>query len=236
MQTYAFSLSLSPLKGIAMIAKKLVKEVPVITMETPGIVAMSLMDELKLTNLPVIDGKACLGVISEAMLYAMSNPELSLAEGEIKLENITTPEGQHLYEITQLFVENQLSLLPVVDEHRHYTGCIHLCDIVKSFGEFASVCEPGGIIVLEIAERDYSLQEIAGIVESNDARILSVQTATQPDSTRMEVTLKINKMDLRPVLQTFARYNYTVSASFQETEYEDSLKERYDSLMNYLKL
>jgi hypothetical protein len=104
------------------------------------------------------------------------------------------------------------------------------------FGDFASVCEPGGIVVLEIAERDYSLQQIAGIVESNDARILSVQTASQADSTRMEITLKINKMDLRPIIQTFERYNYLVSASFQEEEYEDSIRERYDSLMNYLKI
>lgn len=219
-----------------MIAKKLVKEVPVVSMETPGIVAMSLMDELKLTNLPVANGKEFLGVISETLLFAMPNPELSLAEAGVKPDNLSTPEGQHIYEITQLFVENQLSLLPVVDEYRNYIGSILLADMVKSFGDFALVCEPGGIIVLEIAERDYSLQEIAGIVESNDARILSVQTATHADSTRMEITLKINKMDLRPVLQTFDRYNYTVSASFQETEYDDGLRDRYDSLMNYLKI
>ncbi len=219
-----------------MIAKKLVREVPVATLETSGIVVMSLMDELKLSNLPVLHDKLCLGLVSEAMVYAMPNPELSLTEGEVKPENICTYEGEHLYEITQLFVENQLSLLPVVDEHRHYTGSILLCDLIRAFGEFASVREPGSIIVLEIGQRDYSLQEIAGIVESNDARILSVHTSTHTDSTRIEVTLKINKMDLRPVLQTFARYNYTVSASFQEAEYENGLKERYDSLMNYLNI
>jgi acetoin utilization protein AcuB len=219
-----------------MIARMLMKEVPVVSMETTGLVAMSLLDEMKLFHLPVIDGQAFVGLISESMVFAMSNPELSLADAGMKPEHIFTPEGQHLYEITQLFIENQLSLLPVTDEHRNYSGSILLCDMVKSFGDFASVCEPGGIIVLEISEKDYSLQQIAGIVESNDARILSVQTATRADSTKMEVTLKINKMDLRPVLQTFARFNYTVSASFQEAEYDDSLRERYDSLMNYLNL
>ncbi len=219
-----------------MIAKKLVTEVPVVSMETTGLVAMSLMDEMKLAHLPVTEGKQYIGLVSESLIYAMPNPEISLGEGGIKPENLCTPEGQHLYEIAQLFIENQLSLLPVIDEHRNYSGSILLCDMVKSFGEFASVCEPGGIIVLEIAERDYSLQEIAGIVESNDARILSVQTATHSDSTRMEVTLKINKMDLRPILQTFDRYSYVVSASFQEAEYDDDLRERYDSLMNYLNL
>lgn len=219
-----------------MIAKRLISEVPVITMKTTGIVAMSLMDEMKFCHLPVTEGMTCLGIISETMLYAMPDPEQSLSDGGVKPEHICTPEGQHIYEIAQLFIEKQLTLLPVVNEQHHYIGCIVQSDIVKSLGEYASVCEPGSIIVLEVAERDYALTQIAGIVESNDARILSVQTATQADSTRMEVTLKINKMDLRPVLQTFARYNYTVSASFQEEEYEDGLKERYDSLMNYLNL
>ena len=219
-----------------MIAKKLITDVPFVTMETTGIVAMTLMDELKLMHLPMVCDKACIGIVSESMLYSMPNPEHSLSEGEMKPENICTLENQHFFDIAQLFIENQLTLLPVVDEQRNYLGCILQSDIIKIFGEFSSVCEPGGIIVLEIAERDYSLQEIAGIVESNDARILSVQTAARSDSTLIEVTLKINKMDLRPVLQTFNRYNYVVSASFQEQEYEDSIRERYESLMNYLKL
>lgn len=219
-----------------MIAKKMITDVPVITMETTGIVAMTLMDELKLMHLPVVCDKTFTGIVSESMLYSMPNPENSLSEGDVKPEYLCTPESQHFFEIAQLFVENQLTLLPVVDEHKYYQGCILQSDIIKIFGEFSSVCEPGGIIVLEIAERDYSLQEIAGIVESNDARILSVQTSAQSDSTRLEVTLKINKMDLRPVLQTFSRYNYIVSAFFQEQEYEDSIRERYESLMNYLNL
>jgi CBS domain-containing protein len=219
-----------------MIAKKMISEVPVVTMNTPGIVAMSLMDEAKLSHLPVVNGKLCLGILSETMVYAMANPEVSLEEAGIKPENLCTHEGQHFYEIAQLFIENQLSLLPVADENHQLIGCILLPDLMKMFGDFASVCEPGGIVVLEIAERDYSLQQIAGIVESNDASILSVQTASQADSTRMEITLKINKMDLRPIIQTFERYNYLVSASFQEEEYEDSIRERYDSLMNYLKI
>jgi acetoin utilization protein AcuB len=219
-----------------MVAKKLIKDVPVITSDTPGIVAMSLMDELKLSHLPVVDNDQCLGVISETSLYAMANPENSLRENGVIPEHICGAEGQHLYEILQLMNEHNLSLLPVVDEQKHFLGCIVHIDLLRTLGEFNAVNEPGGIIVLEVAERDYSLQQIAGIIESNDARVLSIQTSTFDESTKMEVTVKINKMDLRPILQTFARYNYIVSASFQETGYEESLRERYDSLMNYLKL
>jgi len=219
-----------------MIAKKLVRDVPVVSPTTTCLVAMSLMDELKSTHLAVVNSGECEGLVSETSLFSVSDPEAGLIEAGIVPEMFCVSEDQHMYEIAQLMIENRLSLLPVVDTQRHYMGCILHTDILSVFGEFASVCEPGGIIVLEIGERDYSLQQIAGIVESNDARILSVQTAPQADSTRLEVTLKINKMDLRPILQTFDRYNYTVSASFQEADFGEGLRERYDSLMNYLNL
>ena len=48
--------------------------------------------------------------------------------------------------------------------------------------------------------------------------------------------MKLNKIDIRPVLQTFYRYQYNVTASHTEEEYNDNLKDRFDSLMNYLNI
>ncbi|MCK4408396.1 MAG: CBS domain-containing protein, partial [Bacteroidales bacterium] len=83
---------------------------------------------------------------------------------------------------------------------------------------------------------DYSLTEIAQIVESNGAKVLSLYVTSHPDSTKIEVTLKINKIDILPVLQTFNRYNYIVKASYSEKENLDDLRERFESLMNYLNI
>jgi hypothetical protein len=95
---------------------------------------------------------------------------------------------------------------------------------------------PGGVIVLEMSQNDYDLSEIARIVESNDAKVLSLFISTHVDSTRLEVVLKLNRTDLGGVLQTFDRYGYFVKASFGDEEDHDDLKENYDSLMNYLNL
>ena len=92
------------------------------------------------------------------------------------------------------------------------------------------------IIVLEINDKDYLLTEIAQIVESNDAKVLSMYITSHPDSTKFEVTLKINKMDVGSILQTFNRYDYIISASFTEDTYTDNLQDRFDSLMNYLNI
>jgi hypothetical protein len=85
-------------------------------------------------------------------------------------------------------------------------------------------------------QNDYALSEIAQIVETNDAKILSLYITSIPDSTMIELTLKINRMDIQPILQTFTRYEYTIKASFAEAEYYDDLLDRYNSLMNYLNI
>jgi hypothetical protein len=90
--------------------------------------------------------------------------------------------------------------------------------------------------VLEMAKSDYSMAQIAQIVESNDARILSSYIMSSADSTNIEVTLKINKIELDRIIRTFERYDYVIKASFQKSSYNDDLKFRYDALMNYLNM
>jgi len=80
------------------------------------------------------------------------------------------------------------------------------------------------------------LSEISRIVESNDARILSSFVTSHKDSVQMEVTLKINKSDLSGIIQTFNRYNYTVSASFHESKHDELMHDRYEELMKYLNI
>jgi len=104
------------------------------------------------------------------------------------------------------------------------------------FARLTSVEQPGGIIVLEISNKNNSLAHMSQIVESDNAQILSSYVQSFPDSTRMEVTLKVNKQDLSAIIATFLRYEYDIKATFNHTGDNDNSKDRYDSLMNYLNL
>jgi acetoin utilization protein AcuB len=98
-----------------------------------------------------------------------------------------------------------------------------------------SMKEVGGILILEINNIDYSMAQIAQIVESNNARILSSYILTNSSSSKLEITLKINKLDLSSIIRTFERYDYVVKESFQKSMDNDDLQARFDSLMHYLK-
>jgi len=56
------------------------------------------------------------------------------------------------------------------------------------------------------------------------------------DSTKIDVTLKVNSYDLTSIIRTFERYDYLVKASFRDGHGDEDMQWRYDTLMQYLKL
>lgn len=220
-----------------MIARDLITEsiTPLKTSDN-GAIAIAMMEEYKVSHLPIVNNLDFLGIISDADINAMNNLDEPVGNYKLTVINASVTENNHIYEVMQLFSAQNLTLLPVVNDKNQYTGVITLISLVRHLTKMVSLENPGGIIVIEINEKDYVLTEIAGIVESNDAKILSVYITSFPDSTKLEVTIKVNKIDIGVILQTFNRYNYTIKVSYSENTYLESMQERFDSFMNYLNI
>ncbi len=220
-----------------MLAKNLISEVlPSLKTSDTGVIALRIMDEYKVSHLPIVNNEDFLGLISEADIENVNNQEEPIGNYSLSLLRPFVDQYQHIYDVISLAWSEKLSVIPVLNKSNVYVGTILLKDLVAHFAEITAVQNPGGIIVLETNQNDYSLSEIASIVESNEAIILSSYITSHPDSVKVEVTLKINKINIYPILQTFDRYNYTVLASFTESTYSDDLMDRYNSLMNYMNL
>jgi hypothetical protein len=132
--------------------------------------------------------------------------------------------------------ENHLTVVPVLSKSGEYLGSIALSNLMEKIGSISSITEEGSIIVLEVNFQDYSLAQIAQIVEGNNARILSVILNNNPELGTIDVTIKVNKTDVSGIMQTFGRYNYFIKSSFQiNSDYTEDLKSRYEALMNFLK-
>jgi len=201
-----------------------------------ALTALSLMEEFKVRHLPIVSEKQFLGLISEDDIFTFNQYEEAVGAHPIAKPQIAVADNQHIYDVLTAFQIDKLSLLPVVDEKNQYLGSILSSSLVGRLAEITGVIKPGGIIVLEMNIHEYSLSQIAQIVESNNAKLINLFVQTFPDSTRMEVTLKINTVDIDAVLQTFNRYNYQVYAIFARKGNDEKLRENYDSLMNYLKI
>jgi acetoin utilization protein AcuB len=196
--------------------------------------AVNRMAEFRVHHLPIIQKQQFLGLISEDDILEIADYSLPIGAITLSLLNSFVYEDQHIYEVIRVLNSQKLTVVPVIDEKSQYKGLITIESLFSHFATITSLEEAGGIIVLEIGNRDNSLAHIAQIVESNDAQILSSYMNNIPNSSQLEITIKINKVDISQIVASFLRYDYVVKASYNHTNRDNGAKDRFDSLMNYL--
>ena len=221
-----------------MLAKDLISDViPALRTSDSGQKALYWMDVFRISQLPIVNNEDFLGLISDKDIYDSNMAEEPIGNHNLSLFSPFVTEDQHVYEVIGLASRLNLSIVPVLDHNNHFKGVISQNDLIHYFADFSAIKEPGAIIVLELSIHDYSLSQIAQIVESNDAKILSLYIRSHPSSTKLELTLKINRSDLTSVVQTFTRYNYTIHSTYMDHDDMDSLYEnRYEMFMKYLNI
>ncbi|MBF00313.1 CBS domain-containing protein [Flavobacterium coralii] len=133
------------------------------------------------------------------------------------------------------FAKNETNLLPVLDKDNNYLGYYEINDIITFFHETPFLKEEGGIIVVEKNLIDYSMSQVAQIVESNNGRLLGL-FISEANTEKVQITLKISLGGMSDILQTFRRYNYEIISEHQEDTYLNTLKDRSDYLDKYLNI
>jgi acetoin utilization protein AcuB len=194
------------------------------------------MIEFRVRHLPLVNEDQFVGLISEDDLIEHLDHNELVGDIFLTLVNPYVVETQHIYDVIRLFYEQRLTVVPVLDIRKNYLGLISIETMNEYFARITAVAEPGGIIVLEITNRNNSLAHMAQIVESDNAQVLSSYVRSFPDSTKLEVTLKLNKQDISGIVASFLRYDYTVQATFNYIPNDDDSMNRFDSFMNYLNL
>jgi acetoin utilization protein AcuB len=221
-----------------MVAKDLISEViPSLKTSDLGQTALNWMEIFRISHLPIVNNQDFLGLISDADIYDMNQANEPIGNHYLALSKPYVLEKQHIFEVIGVASRLKLSVIPVLDDKNRYVGVITTNDLIRHIAGISSMDQYGGIIVLDLVERDYSLTQIAQIVESNNIKILSMYITSSPESTRLEVTLKVNTSDLTSVIRTFERYNYEVKTWVTNNDSMESLySERFDLLMKYLNI
>lgn len=199
--------------------------------------ANNIMTDFKVNHLPLIgDESQFLGLVCDDDLIEVTSEENLINSISPIYINGFVYGWQHVYDVIRTVYEQKLSLIPILDDNRNYLGVITLQTIIEAIATLTSVKDTGGVIVLEINHRDNSLAHIAQIIEAQDAQILSSYTKYFPESTKIEVTLKVNVIDIKQILAALLRFNYTVKATFNHSKDDKGISDRYESLMKYLSI
>jgi acetoin utilization protein AcuB len=195
--------------------------------------AMVFMHDWRVFNLPVVDNGKFIG-------YA-SFEHLAEAKPKDKIEKLVEPLLQmyvlktyHLFEVIKQFAESKLTCLAVCDAESSYLGAISLNEVALMYKN-SSLVQPGAIITLQMNPQDYSLAELARIIEYNDCKILHVFiNPVTSNLGKIVVSLKLNKQNITTVIQTLERYQYSIQSVHQADNQDADLNNRYDWLIKYL--
>ena len=117
--------------------------------------ALEMMDQFRVNHLAIVKNNHFLAVVSDKEILNWESPEEYI---EDHLSNLAAPYvkyDQHLFDIIEVLEKNNLSVVPVLDENKHYLGVIKSRKLMYTIAKSATIQSAGGVIVLEMNHHDY---------------------------------------------------------------------------------
>jgi acetoin utilization protein AcuB len=217
-----------------MLTKELINNnVPRLQLQDSVAKALQLINDYRISHLPVVSDNTFLGLISEDDLLDAEDEKLSIEVLQNNFLQAAVPANVHFLNAVSSSIQFDTTIVPVVNEDE-FMGVITTTDLLKTLGNFSGADEIGGLIVLEMVRSQFAISEISRIVESNDCTILHLNTTINDITGLLTVTLHINKREIASVIATFERYEYNVVYSFGNEKFENEINSNYKHLMHFL--
>jgi len=219
-----------------MIAKELINQmIPPLKLTDKAAYAMLWFDEFRTKELPIVDNGKFLGLINEEQILDSNDDSKMIGDFDLDFANCFVQEEQFFHDVIKIAVENQVELVAVLNAEQDFVGVITIQDTITAFAQTSPFQAPGSVLVLSMSGIDYSLSELSRLIEENNARILSSSVKQDPsNSSKIKVTIKINREDVSTIVATLERFDYKIISRFQESEVTDTDKGRIDELLKYL--
>ena len=202
--------------------------------EAPAM-AMRWMEEVRIGMLPVTDGNFFLGFIEYQSDATHDQFQDLINPGSLKFTDCWVYSEKPLYEIIRIASENSVRMVAVLNRDKTFLGIISLEDAISNYVDSLSIETQGGVLILSLQWKDYHLSEIARLIESENAQIISSFFTRDPiDDSSIKLTLKLNKSDLKYVKLTLERFGYKVIDHYQEESGISSEGDRIGNLLRFL--
>ena len=196
--------------------------------------AQDRLDEISFSHFPVVEEGVYIGCIIKDDLETFDGDK-KVADYRFTLEPFFARTTMIWLDVLEVFAKNHTNLVPVLDENNQYKGYYEIEDIIKFFHETPFLKEQGGIIIVQKGILDYSMSQVAQIVESNNGKLLGL-FVSEANTENVQITIKSSLGGMNDIIQTFRRYNYEIISEHQEDNYINNLKERSDYLDKYLNI
>ena len=212
------------------VGRRMTRNVVTVAKDASVLHVRNLLREKDINQVPVVDGKKVIGVITDGDIRensaspasTLSVHELNYLLSEMKAGDIMTrnpvtvsPETP-VEEAAKVLNEKGIGCLPVVSNDE-LVGIITTCDMLNVLLEVMGVGTPSSRIELSIPSDMGEICNIAGIVKELGLSIISmVSTVNRNDpATRLSV-LRVNTDDIRELCKALRGAGYKVTTKYEE--------------------
>ena len=152
--------------------------------------AQDRLDEISFSHFPVVEEGVYIGCIIKDDLETFDGDK-KVADYRFTLEPFFARTTMIWLDVLEVFAKNHTNLVPVLDENNQYKGYYEIEDIIKFFHETPFLKEQGGIIIVQKGILDYSMSQVAQIVESNNGKLLGL-FVSEANTENVQITIKIS--------------------------------------------
>ncbi|MFN3999705.1 CBS domain-containing protein [Algoriphagus sp.] len=197
--------------------------------------ALAWMEEIRIDSLPVSDQGRFLGFVNDEVIFDLNDPEQLIGTIELESGSCWVFSNKHIYDVLRVASEHHSNLVAVLDRDNTYLGVVTMEDAIAAFADSLSIKSQGSVLILSLSMTDYHLSEISRLVESENAKILSSFITIDPlDDSKIKLTLKLDKLELRHIKATLERFGYRVIDHYQEEAGVSGEEDRIGNLLRFL--
>ncbi|MDF2158905.1 CBS domain-containing protein [Algoriphagus sp. CAU 1675] len=209
--------------------------IPPLKLKDKTKMALAWMEEIRTDILPVVDEGKFLGLIRDEMIFDLNRPEEEIAKITPECPKCWVYQDKHIYDVLKVSAEHQSNVVAVLNRDNTYLGVVTMEDAIAAFADSLSIQSQGSVLVLSMNMTDYSLAEIARIIESENTKVLSSFISNDPlDDSKIKLTLKLDQPELRHIKATLERFGYKILDHYQEEVGISSEGDRIGNLLRFL--
>lgn len=204
--------------------------------------ALVQFDDLGLEEAPVLEDGTFKGLIRIEALKEATAPgagkgeETALQELPLEDCHIADPEEHILDVFDRLIGDSESNVLCVVSKDGVYRGVLSKKDAIRAIGKTFHFSEGGVTLELEAPALGVKISEIVGMIEKNDATVLSFGiTEPVPGDQMMLMTFRLHCGDVYRLVTNLEKYGYHIRYARPTVgEGVDELREKALEFMRYI--
>ena len=199
---------------------------------------LSRFQELGLEEAPVLKDGRLFALVSPDCLLRAAQAEDDVQLGQMRFsEPETLYEDEHVLDAFDRLSDNRTgNLLPVTDQDGGYKGVVTKSELLKEIAGIFHFSETGSTLEIEAPALGVKVSEIIGVIEKNDATVLSFGIVEpEPGAQTMVMTFRIQSQDIYRLVTNLEKYGYFIRYAKPSVDGgADELREKALEFMRYI--